>query len=65
MKKIKNFIAQLNLLPIVIKYKCLVCLCKYDIHIKKIFSHRFKNLYSTYEVHICRICLKQIIKKIK
>ena len=64
MKKIKNFIEQLNLLPIVIKYKCLIELCKYDIHIKKIFSYRFKNLYSTYEVHICKVCLKQIVKKV-
>lgn len=63
MKKIKNLIQGIKLLPLLLKYKCLVQLCKFDLHYKKIYSHRFKNLYSTYEVHICRVCLKQIIKK--
>lgn len=54
----------LKLVPIVIKYKFYLNLCKFDIHPKKIFSHRFKNLYSIYEVHICKICLKQIVKKV-
>jgi hypothetical protein len=54
----------LKLVPIVIKYKFYLNLCKFDIHPKKIFSHRFKNLYSIYEVYICKICLKQIVKKV-
>lgn len=54
----------LKLLPVVIKYKFYLNLCKFDCHPKKIFSHRFKNLYSIYEVHICKICLKQIVKKV-
>jgi hypothetical protein len=72
MKKLKfiqsifkiQFIQFLKMLPLILKYKCLLNLCKFDIHPKKIFSHRFKNLYTTYEVHICRICLKQIVKKV-
>ena len=54
----------LKLIPIVIKYKFYLNLCRFDLHPKKIFSHRFKNLYSIYEVHICKICLKQIVKKV-
>lgn len=63
MKKIKNLIQGFKLLPLLLKYKCLLKLCKYDIHLKKIYSHNFRNLYSTYEVYICRVCLKQLIKK--
>lgn len=55
----------LKLLPVVIKYKFYMNLCKWNLHPKKVYSHRFKNLYSIYEVHICTICLKQIIKKVK
>jgi hypothetical protein len=54
----------LKFIPLIIKYKFYFNLCKFDIHPKKIFSHRFKNLYSIYEVHICKICLKQIVKKV-
>lgn len=60
MKKYKNLI---KFLPMMIKYKFYLNLCKFEIHPKKIYSHTFKHLYSVYDVSICKVCLKQIVKK--
>lgn len=58
-----NLKFKLTMLLIIIRYKFLKLLCKIDIHPRKIYSHSFKNLYSVYEVNICKTCLKQLIKK--
>lgn len=46
-----------------LRFSILKVLCKFNLHPRKIYSHSFKNLYSVYEVHICKTCLKQLIKK--
>jgi hypothetical protein len=58
-----KFIEFIKFIPLVIKYKFYLNLCKFDIHPKKIYSHTFKHLYSVYDVSVCKICLKQIVKK--
>lgn len=46
-----------------LKYNFFKFLCRLNLHPKKVFSHRFNHLYSVYEVNICKVCLKQLIKK--
>ena len=46
-----------------LKYNFYKLLCKMNLHPRKIYSHSFKNLYSVYEVNICKTCLKQLINK--
>jgi len=58
MLKVKIILFMLNL-----KYNFYKLLCKINLHPRKIYSHSFKNLYSVYEVNICKTCLKQLITK--
>jgi hypothetical protein len=54
---------KLLLFMLKLKYMFFKFLCKLNLHPRKIYSHSFKNLYSVYEVNICKTCLKQLIKK--